>query len=226
MTGRAAPRFAWALWRSRGLRFLVRRAWRRYAWGRDRLVVLVGPLARTAPVAERITFGPATAADLDALDSLSRRATWIRTLLAEGEGWLHVARDGERLVGYRFATRGIPGAGILARAVRLERHQAYVEDILVDPAYRRRDIGHGLVVSQNAHLLDLGFREFVAAVALENVASLRLTMLGGARPVLFVDSRRRLLVRRLTLSPALPAAVQRLADDLAAPRRGPDSGRG
>ena len=58
------------------------------------------------PQSDGITFGRATAKDLAELPSLARRrAARIVPLIERGDCWLHVARDGDRLVGYRFASR-------------------------------------------------------------------------------------------------------------------------
>lgn len=203
--GVPAPRF----------RFLLRRVWHQ-CYGQDRVVIFVGSLADSAgaPPPDGITFRSATAKDLLGLPSLSPQARRIQALLAEDECWLHVAHDGDRLVGYRFVTHGFWGHGVLANIVRLEADQVYVDDIVVHPDYRRHKIGHRLIASQDQDLLGFGFREYVAAVSADNVASLRLTLRARGRPVLFVDSIRRLLYYRRTVSPTMPPDIQRIVDEV------------
>ena len=204
---------AWDTLRHRGLRRVVRRVWRRYVYGDDRVIVFVVPITGRAfdPGPDGMTFGPATARDIAALPSLNRdEGRRIQTLLQQGACWLHVARDGDRLAGYRFATRGYWGHGVLARIIEVGADHVYMDGVFVHPDYRGRHIGNRLIASQNVDLLALGFRGYVGAVWAENVASLRLQR--GSRPVLFVESSRRLFRHRCTISRTMPPDIQRILD--------------
>jgi GNAT superfamily N-acetyltransferase len=209
---------AWTIVRLRGLGVVVRQAWRRWGWGDDRLVVFVGPIMalEVKPGLDGLTLRQATASDLESLRSLRLSAPAIeriRTSIGRGDCWLQLADDGTRLVGYRLMTRGYWGYGVLAKVLRIEPHQVYVEGIFVRSRYRGHNLGHRLIASQNVHLIEAGFREYVAAVAADNTPSLRLTRRAGGRPVLFLDSRRRLFYHRCTVSPTMPPEVQRILDE-------------
>lgn len=209
-------RAAWLVLRSRGPWFVVRRAWRRYGYGRDRLVVLAGPLTAHAgsSLPAGMTVGVATTTELVGLASLAPNARQIQALLDRREGWLHVARDGPRLIGYRFVTRGFRELGVLSNVIRLEPGQVYVDHIFVAPEYRRQHVARELLAVQNADLLRLGFREYVAAISPDNVASLRLSLQGGARLLVFVESVRRFFHHRCHVSPTMPRRVQRLVEEV------------
>lgn len=166
------------------------------------------------PGSDSITFGRAAAKDLAALPLLARRrAARILPLLEQGNCWLHVARDGDRLVGYRFATQGYWGHGVLAKVIRPADDQVYIEDIFVHPDYRGRNIAGRLVVAQNVDLMAFGIRGALGSVSVDNSASLRMRR-GGARPILFLDSRRRLFYHRCTVSPTMPPDIQRILDEV------------
>lgn len=211
-------RDAWTELRRHGFRSLLRRAWRRYVFGQDRVVVLAGAFTARVlvePGSDGITFGRATEKDLAALSMLARgRAARIQNLLGQGDCWLHVARDGGRLVGYRFATRGYWGYGVLAKIIRVRADQVYIEDLFVHPDYRGRNVGLRLVACQNLNLMTLGFREDIAAVSATNVASLRLAFRLGWRPVFYVDSSRWLFYHRSTVSTALPPEIRWMVDEV------------
>jgi GNAT superfamily N-acetyltransferase len=202
--------------RGRGFRFTLRRAWGLYAWGEDRVVIVEHLFTGRAlePGSDSITFGRAAAKDLAELPLLARRrAARILPLLEQGNCWLHVARDGDRLVGYRFATQGYWGHGVLAKVIRPAADQVYIEDIFVHPDYRGRNIAGRLVVAQNFDLMAFGIRGALGSVSVDNIASLRMRR-DGARPILFLDSRRRLFYHRCTVSPTMPPDIQRILDEV------------
>jgi GNAT superfamily N-acetyltransferase len=202
--------------RTRGPCFALKRAWRRYGFGRDGFVILVAPLRAHVGTSlpNGMTVAAATPTDLRALASLASDAKRIQAVLDGGGGWLHVARDGDRLIGYRLATREFHGFGILANVMRLEPGQVYIDHIFVHPDYRRQHVGRQLMAVQNADLLRLGIREYVAATRADNVPSLRLTLQGGGRPLLFVDSVRRFFYHRRHVSRTMPRGVRRLIDEV------------
>ena len=98
-----------------------------------------------------------TAKDLAELPLLARRrAARIVPLIERGDCWLHVARDGDRLVGYRFATRGYWGHGVLARFIRPAPDQVYIEDVFVNPDAWGRGIGKAIFAHLAARALAQG----------------------------------------------------------------------
>lgn len=211
---RAGPLLAaWEAFRRHGLQGVAGRVWRRYVHGDDRIIVFVVPLDGRPfdPGPDGIAFRPATAEDVAALPSVDPDAApRIQALLRRGDCWLHVARDGGRLVGYRFATRGYWGHGVLASIIEVGADQVYADGVFVHPDYRGRRIGNRLIAAQNVDLFSLGIRGFIGAVWADNVASLRLQR--GSRPVFFVESSRRLFRHRCTVSPTMPPEIQRILD--------------
>lgn len=221
MAGRVADalRAARDVVRHRGVLSTLCHAWRLYAWGEDRVVIVeyvfTGGQSPERGVERRpdgITFGPATPRDLAELPLLDPHgARRILSIIERGDCWLHVARDGDRLVGYRFATRRYCGYGVPATVIRPAADQVFIDNVFVHPDYRGRDIAGCLVVAQNPDLMASGIRGALGAVSVGNVASLRHRRT-GARPTLFLESRRRLFYRRCTVSPTLPSDIQRMLD--------------
>lgn len=194
------------------------KAWRLYGWGEDRVVVFeyifAGAGSAFEPQPDGITLGPATTKDLAELSALdSRGAPRILSIIEQDDGWLHVARDGERLVGYRFATRRYWGYGVRTKVIRPAADQVYIDGIFVHPDYRGRDIAGRLVVAQNHDLIASGIRGALGSVSVDNVASLRHRRT-GSRPILFLDSRRRLFYHRWSVSPTMPPDIQRILDEV------------
>jgi GNAT superfamily N-acetyltransferase len=195
---------------------LLGKVWYRYIDGRDRVVIFVGTLAGAPvePGSDGITVRQATGDDVAALRLLAANpgTRRIPRLLSVGDGWLHVARHDNRLVGYRCAMRRFTGPSWLSGVVRLETTQVYIDHIFVDPEYRRHNIAQRISDAQNLDLLAMGIHQHLSVVRANNVPALRLTLLRGARPVLYVDSRRRWFVHRRTVTSVMPPRVQRLVD--------------
>lgn len=209
-----ALRTTWDVVSRQGLWSTLGRAWRLYAWNHERVVILEYVLTGRAPElgSDGITFRRAEATDLAELPLLERRRTArILRFLEQGNCWLHVARDGDRLVAYRFATQGFWGHGVLAKVIRPAADQVYIHDIFVHPDYRGRDIAGRLADAQNRDLMAFGIRGALGSVSVDNIASLRHRR-SGARPTLFLDSRRRLFYHRCTVSPTMPPDIQRILD--------------
>jgi GNAT superfamily N-acetyltransferase len=207
--------------------FLAGRGWRDSlyavarlaAYKRGRLVVIKAQLAGPPLDAgsDGLVFRQARAEDLDALETLvpCQRADRLRAFSMQGH-WLHVARDGDRLVGFRHVSPDLSPRGILAAVVPMRADQVYTHDLFIHPDYRNRNVGRRLAVAQDRHLAALGFNEMLSAVDLDNVASLRMSFRKGSRPVCVVSYRRILLYRRCAVSPTLPPAVQAILDEVGA----------
>lgn len=207
--------------------FLAGRRWRDSlsaliglaAYKRGRIVVIEAQLAGPPfdPGSDGLVFRPAGAEDLDALESLAfaHRARRLRAFIGQGH-WLHVARDGDRIVGFRHVSPDLSPRGVLAAVVPMRPDQVYTHDLLVHPDYRNRNVGRRLAVAQDRHLAALGFKEMLSAVDLENLASLRMSFRKGSRPVCVVSYRRMLLYRRCAVSPTLPPAVRAILDEVEA----------
>ena len=202
---RNSARRAWTYFRLHGARATIGAVWRLHVYSRRRIVILSVRLAGPPPdlPPEGITFRPATEDDLAALPML-------QAFVADGQ-WLHVARDGDRIVGFRRVARGFPPRSGLSHVIPPEPHRLFTQETFVRPDYRGQGLGFRLSTAQDRHLARIaGAREIVTAVDADNVASLRMNFRKGARPICFVDSFRCLLYRRSTVSPTLPIDVQEL----------------
>lgn len=202
----------------RGLRKLLRRLWRRYVDGHDEVVVFVNTLSASPLVLATggVVVRPATDDDVATLASTATDPSTRRIprLLERGQGWVHVAAHDGRLVGYRCAMRRFTGPRWLSSVVRLEPDQVYVDHIFVDAAYRGHNVAQALSSAQSRDLAALGFRGYLSVIKSSNLPSIRLTLRRGARPSLFVRSRRRLFVHRLRVSPVMPPEIQALVEEV------------
>jgi GNAT superfamily N-acetyltransferase len=188
------------------LRTSLRTIWRLHVCGRSRVVLLAGPIGSATPDqgADGITFGPATAEDLAAMPAL--RA------FDHDAPWLWVARHGGRVVGYRRSATRFPG-GMLDAAAPARPGRVFTVEVFVRPEYRQHRVAVRLGREQNSHLAQtLGATEAVASVDASNVASLRLTLRLGYRPIAFVDAFRCLRRHRYTVSATMPPDVQHVVD--------------
>lgn len=202
-------RYAWALLKGQGARALLRRAWRR-----DRYVVFMAPMNLAVDPANRMTFHETTPRDLADLCALAPHE-FDRIQSLRSGGWLHLARVGQRVVGYRLTLRDVPGHSALARGIRLAAHQTYTDHIFVDPAHRAQGIGRRLSLWQNRALAMRGFTENIEAIAPNNVAAVRSALRRRSRPILFVEATRRLVWVRCTTSTVMPPDVQRILEEAA-----------
>jgi GNAT superfamily N-acetyltransferase len=198
---------AWAFLRLHGLRATLRAIWRLHVYGRRRFVVLATSIPGfPGSEANGIVFGPATAADLARLPAL-------RTFVEAGE-WVHVARHGDRIVGFRRMARSFPPRGGLSGLVPPDARRLFTLETFVHPAYRQRGLGLRLSAAQDRHLAEAtGAREIVTAVDADNLASLRMNFRKGARPVCFVEAVRLLLYSRYRVSARVPRDVEHILDD-------------
>lgn len=207
---------AWAYVRLHGLSAAVRAVWRLHIYGRRRIVILATGLAGPPPdpPPDGITIRAATADDLAALPTL-------RAFVRDGQ-WLHVARDGDRIVGFRRVARSFPARNMLSAVAPPEPHRVFTQETFVHPDYRRHGLGVRLSVAQDRHLSGVaGAREIVTAVDAHNVASLRMNFRKGARPICFVESFRCLFYHRYTVSRTMPPDVQQLMDEAGGVGPGP-----
>ena len=226
-----APRGLLAATRSylapRGLSGILRAAIRMTLYGRAHLIVIRSALAGPPfePGSDGLVFRQATADDLAALETLAphHRADRLRACVAEAGEWLHVARDGDRIVGFRRVSRGISPRGVLATVLRPTPDQVYTQDLFVHPDYRNRSVGRRISLAQDRQLAAVGFKEMLSSVDADNLASLRMSFRKGSRPVCVVSYFRLLFYRRLVVSRTLPHDVQRLLDEVVADqvRQGP-----
>lgn len=188
---------------------MLRAVWRLGVYGRQRVVILAGRLPPNCPLGpapDDITFRRATVEDLDAMAAL-------RVYVADGE-WLHVARDRGRVVGFRRTARSFP-AGMLAAVIPPEPHRLFSRETFVHPGYRHRGVGLRLTVAADRDLAQLtGAREIVHPVDADNLASIRMFLRKGARPIRFVDAFRCLRSHRYTVSLTMPPEIQRILDEV------------
>ena len=197
---------AWAHSRIHGLRTSLRTIWRLHVYGRSRVVFFAKPIAQATPDqgADGITFGPATAEDLAAMPAL-------RAFDHDGP-WLWVARHSGRVVGYRRVATRFPD-GMLDAVAPARPGRVFIIEVFVRPEYRQHRVAMRLVREQDGRLAQtLGATEAVASVDASNVASLRLTLRLGYRPIAFVDAFRCLRRNRYTVSTTMPPDVQHIVD--------------
>ena len=199
-------RRVWAHSRVHGLRTSLRTIWRLHVYGRSRIVLFAGPIGPATPDhgADGITFGPATTEDLAAMPAL--RA------FDHDAPWLWVARHSGRVVGYRRVATRFPD-GMLEAVAPARPGRIFTVEVFVSPEYREHRVALRLGREHNWHLAQtVGATEAVSCVDASNVASLRLTLRVGYRPIAFVDTFRCLRRHRYTVSPTMPPDVQHVVD--------------
>jgi GNAT superfamily N-acetyltransferase len=152
-----------------------------------RVVWVARPVDRAIPepaVRLPVAVAPLTTRDLDAYRRFrpDQSTDAVRARLARGDVCLATWHAG-RIIQGMWVSTGRAHLPYLRCDLLLPSGTAYVQDVYTLPAYR----GRGLASSAAAHRLrsyrERGFRQFVAMVALENRAGLRLVEKTGYRPI-------------------------------------------
>ena len=165
--------------------------------------LLAGP--RAADHVGDITLRLARPSDFDRLDELERygRGSIQRTYVELDKDWLFVACHGDRIVATRRVSRVVRG-GLESRVVQLNEGQVWAADIFCLPEYRNQGLGRYLALLGDRFLAALGFEERLAAVAVTNTFSLRMSRRVADRPLYDVCYLRILFWERLRVSTDIP----------------------
>ena len=110
-------------------------------------------------------------------------AQFLATQLEAPDAVVLVAEAGGTVLGYSYAA--LEGLNFMA----LRGPAGVLQDIIVDPAQRRRGAGRLLLDAALAALRDLGARQVVLSTAHRNAAAQRLFAAAGFRPTMIEMTR-------------------------------------
>jgi ribosomal protein S18 acetylase RimI-like enzyme len=111
---------------------------------------------------------------LELFDENAEDTEHPRAVLAEGEGDLWLAEDGERLAGILLARRMIVADKVQCGGI---------DNLLVDLSYRGRGIGRSLMEAAEAYYINQKLERVRLAVNVENSTALRLYQSMGYKVV-------------------------------------------
>lgn len=200
-------RRAWVYRQIHGFQATLHAVWRLHVYGRQRVVILAARLADDA-----LDLAPAGIVFRLAIDDDLAALPALRVYADDGE-WVHVARDGDRVVAFRRAARDFP-AGMLAAVIQPAAGRLFTRETFVAADRRHRGLGIRLSVAADRDLVRRAkAREIITAVDASNFPALRMFLRKGARPIAFVDAFRCLRYHRYTVSTAMPPDVQSVVDE-------------
>ena len=152
-----------------------------------RVVWVARPVDRAIPepaVPLPVAVAPLTTEDLDAYRRFrpDQSSDAVRARLARGDVCL-ATWHASRIVQGIWLSTSRSHLPYLRRDLLLPPGTAYVPDAYTLPAYRGRGLASSAAARRLCSYRERGFRQFVAMVALENRAGLRLVAKTGYRPI-------------------------------------------
>jgi GNAT superfamily N-acetyltransferase len=156
---------------------------------------------------EEVALRRATLADAPRLEEIAhgtRRASVLREHIAGGD-WLFIACHGDRIVAARLMTRTVPESDLAAKALTLQPHEVWDDDMFCLSEWRGRGIARHLSLYSDRYMGGLGYSATFARISTSNVASLRMQRHKGSEFVCHVSYRRFLFYGRVRVACESPA---------------------